>query len=165
MAMQAREKIDARWQPVLEDVFVKFGKGRTSLLPALEAIQGISGYIPGEAAALLGKTYKLPVAEIYSVLSFYGMLSARKKGQYIIRVCSSLSCRINHSLDLVNTIQKVLDIKPGGTSQDNNITLEVVDCLGLCDQAPAMMVNEKTYGNLTLGTLQNIILTLKDAGQ
>lgn len=165
MTMQAMEKVDARWQQALEDVFVRFGKGRTSLLPALEAIQSISGYIPGEAAALLGRTYRLPVAEIYSVMSFYGMLSARKKGQYIIRICSSLTCRINHSLDLVNTIQKVLDIKPGGTSQDYKFTLEVVDCLGLCDQSPAMMVNEKTYGNLTLGTLQNIILTLKNGGQ
>ena len=144
---------------------LRFGKERTSLLPSLEVIQETLSYIPEKSVAYLSETFHLPVAEIYSVISFYGMLTAKKKGKFVIRVCDSLSCHINHSIDVVKDIREILNIKPGETTPDEIFTLETVDCLGSCDQAPVMMVNEKLYGKLTRKTLKVILNDLKTGGR
>jgi len=149
------------WQDAVDATISRYGKTRTSLLYVLEAVQDTMGFIPEKAANYLSKIYRIPVAEIYSVLSFYGMLTVKKNGKYLIKVCDSLSCHLNHSAYLIKIIGEILEIKPGETSWDNEFTLETVDCLGLCDQAPVMVVNDKTFGKLTRKSLVNILNDLK----
>ena len=167
-----REKLTPQKQvkavePWLEGVDVainRFGKTRTSLLSSLEAIQDNLMYIPEKAVDYLSERYSLPKAEIYSVMSFYGMLTTEKRGKYVIRICDSLSCHINKSFDLEKYIWGILNIKPGQTTPDNKFTLEIVDCLGLCDQAPAMMVNRTIYGQLDVSKLMQILRQLQVKG-
>jgi NADH-quinone oxidoreductase subunit E len=152
------------WQEGVEAAINRFGKTRTSLLSSLEAIQDTLNFIPEEATDYLSEKYSLPVAEIYSVMSFYGMLTTEKKGKYVIRICDSLSCHINKSFDLEKYIWGILNIKPGKTTPDNKFTLEIVDCLGLCDQAPVMMVNQTIYGQLNVPKLMQILRQLQEKG-
>ena len=84
-----------------------------------------------------------------------------EQAKYIIRVCSSLPCHTSRSDDILKIIEKELGIKDGGTSQDKRFALEVVYCLGMCDHAPSMMINDKKYGDLTPEKARNIIKELK----
>jgi len=73
------------------------------------------------------------------------MFYTEPTGKYIIRVCDSLSCHINDSKDIVNTIQNYLGIEDGETTDNKKFTLEVVECLGHCGEGPVMMVNDNIY--------------------
>jgi NADH-quinone oxidoreductase subunit E len=161
---QKQIKAAEPWQEGVEAAINRFGKTRISLLSSLEAVQDSTNYIPEKAAVFLSDRYDLPVADIYSVLSFYGMLTTEKRGKYVIRICDSLSCHINKSFDLEKYIWGILNIKPGETTPDNKFTLEIVDCLGLCDQAPVMTVNQTIYGQLDVPKLMQILRQLQAQG-
>ncbi len=164
MTPQKQIKAAEPWREGVEAAIIRFGKTRTSLLSSLEAIQGTLSFIPEKAAEYLGEKYCMPVAEIYSVMSFYGMLSTERRGKYVIRICDSLSCHINKSFDLEKYIWGILNIKSGETTPDGKFTLEIVDCLGLCDQAPAIMVNQTIYGKLNISRLMNVLKQLQEKG-
>ncbi|HCP60548.1 MAG TPA: NADH-quinone oxidoreductase subunit NuoE [Dehalococcoidia bacterium] len=149
------------WEAKVGEVTEQRGKSRTALLPCLEAIQEVSGYIPQEAISYLRETLDVPAVDIYGVISFYGMLTTREQGKYVIRLCNSLPCFLNGSDTLLSAVERETKIKAGETSPDKKFTLEAVACLGLCDEAPAMMINDKTYGNLTEKTVREIIAGLE----
>ena len=139
----------ALWKTKVDEVTKQRGKARETLLPCLEAIQEVSGYIPQEAVSYLRENLDVPSVDIYGVITFYGMLTTKEQGKYVIRLCNSLPCYLNNSENMLEVIERELGIKAGETSPDKNFTLEVVPCLGLCDKAPAMMINDKIYENLT----------------
>ena len=148
-------------QDVIKTVLERYGRDRVSLLPCLKAIQETEGYISEESVTYLSSLYGIPAAEIYSVASFYGILATSPKGKYLIKVCSSLSCSVNQSQYLIHIIGILLNIRPGQTTPDNKFTLEVVDCLGLCDQAPVMLINDTVYGKLNDKQLKAILNDLR----
>jgi NADH-quinone oxidoreductase subunit E len=152
------------WQQKVDEVIAQRGKARSSLLPCLEVIQEINGYIPPKQVGYLRETLDMSATDIYGVISFYGMLTIKKQGKYIIRLCDSLPCNINHSENMLEVLEKELGVKSGQTTGDGKFTLELVSCLGLCDQAPAMMVNNSNYGNLTAEKIKQIINELKGRG-
>lgn len=150
-----------KWQKNIDEIIVQKGKTRVALLPCLEASQESDGYISPTAVSYLRDALDIPSADIYSVISFYSMLSTAKQGKYVIRLCNSLPCYINYSGNILAAIEEYLGIKAGQTTADNKFTLELVGCLGLCDQAPAIMINDKCYGNLTSAKVKQIISELK----
>jgi len=150
------------WRKGVEAAINRFGKTRTSLLSSLEAIQDALNFVPEEAAGYLAEIYNLPIAEIFSIMSFYGMLTTEKKGKYVIRICDSLSCHINQKDNLEKYIWGILNIKPGETTPDKKFSLEIVDCLGSCDEAPAMMVNNVIYGKMNTSKLLSILGQLQE---
>ncbi len=164
MIYQHSAKAYALWQKEVDIAVKRFGRTNTSLLSALESIQDTMKLIPEEAARYLSEIYGLPLANIYSVLSFYGMFTTEKKGKYVLRVCDSLSCHINQPDNLLKLIWGILNIRPGETTPDKKFSLEIVDCLGLCDQAPAMMVNNNIYGKLNTSGLMKILNELQEKG-
>ena len=116
---------------------------------------------PARGISYLRENLDVPSVDIYGVITFYGMLTSKEQGKYVIRLCDSLPCRLNNSEDILKVIEGELGIKAGGTSPDKKFTLEVVPCLGLCDIAPAMMINDKNYGDLNKEAPQKILAGLK----
>jgi len=149
------------WKTKVDEVLKKRGKSKEALLPCLEVIQKACGHIPQEAITYLREKLDVPSVDIYGVITFYGMLTTEEQGKYVIRICDSLPCYLNKSDGVLGVIEKELEIKAGETSADRKFTLEVVPCLGLCDKAPAMMVNDRIYGNLTEQSVKKIIAELK----
>jgi NADH:ubiquinone oxidoreductase subunit E len=149
------------WKTKVDEVLKKRGKSKETLLPCLEVIQKACGHIPQEAITYLRKNLDVPSIDIYGVITFYGMLTTKEQGKYVIRICDSLPCYLNKLDGVLGVIEKELGIEAGETSADRKFTLEVVPCLGLCDKAPAMMVNDKIYGNLTEQSVKKIIAELK----
>jgi len=92
----------------------------------------------------------LSIAQVYGVLSFYHMFSHRPRGKYVIRLCDSLSCRVLGSLDIYEYLVQELGIREEGVSGDGLFSIELVNCLGSCDTAPNMMVNDTLVPHLTI---------------
>jgi NADH-quinone oxidoreductase subunit E len=142
---------------LLRNILKKFEPKRENLLPILHYIQKMYAYIPEEAVVHIAEYVGTTPADIYGVITFYGLFSTSLKGKYIVRVCVSPPCVVMDTHVIVETIKKILKIKEGETTPDNLFTLELVSCLGLCDKAPAMMINNDIYGDLTSEKVKDIL--------
>ena len=131
------------------------------LLPMLQAVQAKFGYISETNAHYLSKKTGIPFSRIYGVITFYEMLYTEPKGKYIIRICNSPPCYLNNSLNLIRFLSLLLKIKSGETTKNKKFSLEITSCIGCCDKAPAMMINNKIYGNLDEKKIRKIISALK----
>lgn len=87
--------------------------------------------------------------EVYGVITFYEFLSTKPKGKYIIRLCQTISCNLAGKEAIGKTLERELGIKFGETSLDKKYTLEYANCIGMCDQSPALLVNEQVFTKLT----------------
>jgi NADH:ubiquinone oxidoreductase subunit E len=118
-------------------------------------------YIPDAEIQDIARKLKMPLSEADGVASFYSLFARTPRGQYVIRLCDSLSCRITGSMDILYHIKESLGIRNGETTQDGLFTLEIVNCLGSCDTAPNMMVNDVLYKNLNPDKVDVILSQLK----
>ena len=141
----------------LKEIIKGYQDRRQALLPCLHFIQGKEGCIEEEMMTFLAEELGVPRVEIYGVVSFYSMFSLKPQGKYVIRVCASLSCYLEGSNSILETLKEFLDIKPAQTTPDGKFTIEEVSCFGLCDKAPAMMINDREYGNSTSDKVKEII--------
>jgi NADH-quinone oxidoreductase E subunit len=132
----------------LQGIVVKH-EGQESLLSLLKEAQRRYGYLPEEFVIELAKSLDIPVGEVYGVGSFYSFLSTKPLGKNVIRVCHSLPCYLKNHQAIVEVIEERLGIKPGETTEDGKFSLQLTNCIGACDQAPAMMVNDTLHVNLT----------------
>ncbi|GAG38641.1 unnamed protein product, partial [marine sediment metagenome] len=113
--------------------------------------------LPENKIRELSKKIGIPVVEIYSTATFYSMLSAKKKGKKIIRICNSPSCYLNGSLNILEEAKKILGIDINQTTNDGKFTLELTSCIGCCDKAPAIMLNEELITNVTKEKLKELL--------
>jgi NADH:ubiquinone oxidoreductase subunit E len=133
----------------IEQLVKKYGNSRSSLLPILQDIQrkhkNVSDYAQQEVARVLD----IHPVEVYSVISFYSFLNTHQKGRNIVRLCQTITCDLAGKALVAQAIERELGIKFGETTKDNKITLEYVNCLGMCDQGPALLVNERVYAKVS----------------
>ena len=94
---------------------------------------------------------------VYGFITFYAMLSVKPHGKYIVRMCKSAPCHVRGAQEIVLALEDQLNIKMGETTEDGRFTLEYCPCLGICDVSPAIMINDKTYGDLTPDSVREII--------
>ena len=127
----------------------EYGNTRSALLTILHQVQKkhryISDYAQQEIARLLG----IQPVEVYSVISFYAFLNSKPKGRNIVRICKTVSCEMKNKEAIEKAIERELKIKIGETTKDKKFTVEYANCLGLCDVAPAMSINDRVYTKLT----------------
>jgi NADH-quinone oxidoreductase E subunit len=127
------------------------------LLVKLQELQDRFGCLSREHLVELAEVLSLPLSEVYGVATFYSFLATRPQGRHIIRICRSVPCYLQHSETAIETIEKELGIKPGQTSADGRFSLELVNCIGACDKAPAMLVNHDVHGELTPAKIATIL--------
>lgn len=129
--------------------------GRTMLLPALIEAQDRYGYIAKETAEQIGKALKVPLADVSGVIEFYSMLHDEPMGGKFLRICTSPSCVARGAHQLLHDVSDKFGLVPGRPNPEGEYFLEPVACLGLCDHAPAAMVEERWVGEASAGTLLN----------
>ncbi len=144
-----------------KEIIKEYKDKRQALLPCLHYIQQKHGYINEEMMTFLAEELSVPRVDIYGIVSFYSMFSLKPRGKHVIRICASLACYLEGSNDILKTLKELLEIKVGETTPDGKFTIEEVSCLGLCDRAPAMMINDREYGNLTSDKVKEIIESYK----
>lgn len=142
-------------------ILEKYDAKRENLVTAFQDIQEAEGYISPEAIAEVSKYFDISRADAYSVVSFYAQFKFKKPGKHIIKVCKGTACHVRGSGNLLSALEERLGIKEGETTLDGMVSLERVACLGACALAPAMVVDEKVYGRVTLAELDKILKGLK----
>jgi len=123
-------------------------RGRTALLPALQAAQSIYGYLPEPVAVEVGRLLGVPLADVYGVIDFYAMLYTQPTGKTLVQVCTDPACALAGGEQLLQNICRHLKIAPGEMSADGAYTVERAPCLGLCEHAPAALVGEHARGRI-----------------
>jgi NADH:ubiquinone oxidoreductase subunit E len=130
---------------------------RDQLLPILQAEHERSGYISEQFIEQTALSLDLSISDVYGVATFYHLLSVEPLGRNVIRVCKCVPCYLKSSQLVVETIQKELGISPGETTPDGKFSLQLTNCIGACDQAPAMLLNHDLYGCLTPARIVKIL--------
>ena len=133
----------------IELLVEKIGNDRSALLTILHEIQKKHRYISDYAQQEIARHLRIQPVEVYSVISFYAFLNSEPKGRNIVRICRTVSCEMKGKLALEKAIERELNIKIGETTKDKKFTVEFANCLGLCDVAPAMSINDRVYTRLT----------------
>ena len=128
-----------------------------ALMPALQAAQGIYGYLPEEVQKMIADALGVSRAEVYGVATFYSQFSLTPKGKYKIGVCLGTACYVKGSGEVYEELQKILGISGGGVTADGAFSLDATRCIGCCGLAPVMTVNEDVYGKLTVDSVAAII--------
>ena len=128
-----------------------------NLLPILKKAQGKSRYISPKFMANTAESLNLSVSDVYGVSTFYSFLSTTQLGANVIRICKSLPCYLKGSEMILKSIEDSIGIKPGETTGDKKFSLELANCIGACDRAPAMLVNDEVHGNLTPRKISRIL--------
>lgn len=116
-------------------------QGRAGMLPALQAVQAMFGYIPQEAAEAVGKSLGVPLVDVYGVIEFYTMLYSQPVGRIVFQVCTDPPCQFAGGEGVLQSVCRQLGLHPGETSADGATTVERATCLGLCAHAPAALSN------------------------
>jgi NADH-quinone oxidoreductase subunit E len=130
---------------------------RGELLKRLQATQAKSACLSRETIAELAESLGLSIGEVYGVASFYSFLSTRPQGRNIIRICKSLPCLLKYAEVIIESVRKELGIGPGETTADGRFSFELTNCIGACDKAPAMMINNDVHGDLTPKKIAKIL--------
>jgi NADH:ubiquinone oxidoreductase subunit E len=109
----------------------------------------VYGYVPDHAVGELADELGIPVVEVYAAATFYRALALKPTGKHVIRLCKSLPCYLKHNQPVIDAVGRELGIVAGRTSHDGLFSLELVDCIGACDKAPAMLIDDDVFGDLT----------------
>jgi NADH-quinone oxidoreductase subunit E len=134
------------------------GRNASRLIPILQAVQGEYRYLPEEILTFIATSLGIPPAKVFGVATFYSLFTLKPKGKYIIRVCNGTACHVKKSMDLHAALCEKLNLgETEDTTADMLFTLETVNCLGACGLAPAMIVNDEAYGQLTPDRARAII--------
>ncbi|MBI5102086.1 MAG: NAD(P)H-dependent oxidoreductase subunit E [Nitrospirae bacterium] len=137
-------------------------KKRGVLIHAFQKIQEEYSYLPGDVLKELAKKLSLPLAEIYSVASFYKQFHFSPRGRKVVRVCTGTACHVRGAAKVLSALEKEFSIKDGETTADLAMTLETVGCVGCCGLAPVATVNEDVVGDIGKKKLHDLINSIKE---
>ncbi|MDR2697508.1 MAG: NADH-quinone oxidoreductase subunit NuoE [Holophagales bacterium] len=127
------------------------------LIPMLQASQESYGYVPPDAIERISYVMGIPEAEIYGVITFYKQFRLKPLGRHIVRLCKGTACHVVGAETIGQVISDELNVAPDETTEDGIFTYMVVACLGCCSLAPAMMIDNQTYGRLTPQTTRKLL--------
>jgi [NiFe] hydrogenase diaphorase moiety large subunit len=153
MLMTDRERLAGEIQALAE----KHGKCRTALIPMVQEIKRKYGKIDSYAMQVVADQLGIHPVEVYSVVSFYAFLGSEAHGKYIIRLCRTISCDMQGKDRVKRQLENDLGIAFGQTTADGKFSLEWANCMGMCDQGPAMLVNDKLYTRVTPEKVHEIL--------
>jgi NADH-quinone oxidoreductase subunit E len=139
-----------------KDMVIQHDKHK-NLLVLIRKGQDTYGYLPEEYMVELAKSLNISLSEVYGTATFYSFLCTTVQGRNIIRVCKSIPCFLKNYRVIAETIENKLGIRPGETTADGRFSFHLTNCIGACDRAPAMMVNNDVHVDLTPEKISRIL--------
>lgn len=138
-------------------------KDASALIPMLQDIQDVHGYLPEPELQKVSKYSSLPMSRIYGVATFYNQFRLQPLGKYVIRVCRGTACHVKGSFDILTTLETELGIKAGETTKDLLFSIETVACIGACSIAPVIAIGDEFYGKLDSKKIKQLLRDLRKA--
>ena len=155
--MRWAEEISREEWGKIDQVIDKYRERYGALIPVLKEVQDICGYLPKKVQHQIAQGLQLPSSQVYGVVSFYAFFTTIPRGRYIIRVCLGTACYVKGSKQILDNLQRELDVEVGGITRDRKYSLEAVRCLGACGLAPVLVVGHDTYGMVNPGKAIEIV--------
>ncbi len=137
------------------------GRERENLLMLLKYTQKEHTHLSRESIIDVAQSIDIPVNDVYGVATFYSFLSTRGQGRNVIRICKSVPCYLKDMQVIIESVADEIGIIPGEATADGRFSFELTNCIGACDQAPAMLVNDDVHGYLTPGKISQILNSYK----
>jgi [NiFe] hydrogenase diaphorase moiety large subunit len=153
MLMTERERLVEELRALVDS----FEGNRTALLPVLQTVQKKYRHVSDYAMQVLADLLRIHPVEVYSVVSFYSFLDHKPKGQFVIRLCRTISCDMQHKDRVARQLETDLGIRFGETTPDGKFSLEWAHCIGMCDQGPALLVNDGVHTHVTPERVHDIL--------
>jgi [NiFe] hydrogenase diaphorase moiety large subunit len=141
----------------------QFGGTRSALIPILHEVQRGYGYISTVAVQYIAESLNVLPVQVDGVVSFYSFFNRKPKGRFVIRLCGTISCDMQGKDKVAKQLENEVGARFGETSADGLFTLEWTQCIGMCDQGPALIVNDRIYTRVTPFKVSSIISELKKA--
>ena len=140
----------------IDEIIDRYQEEKTPLMAILEDVSQIYGYLPKDVLERISHKTGIPSSKIYGVATFYSFFETKPVGRFVIRICKNAPCHVLGATDVLAAVKRELGVKEGETTKNGLFTLEVTSCLGVCGVAPAMMINDITYGNLNAERIREI---------
>lgn len=137
------------------------GRERSSLLPLLQEIKARYHVISDFAMQSVADILDIHPAEVYGVVTFYAFLNERYHGSYVVRLCRTISCAMAGTMRVARQLENDLGIRFDETTKDGMFTLEYANCLGMCDQAPALLINDEVFVHVTPEQVSLILIACR----
>ena len=145
----------------VKDLIREYGNSRKNLLPILQAVVEKDRYLSESVILKIAEETKIPAAHVYGMASFYTFLDIVPRGKYVIRICKTITCAMKGKNQILLALEDFLKIKLGETTPDKLFTILETNCLGWCHKAPAMLVNDDIYTELTPNMVVDILSSYK----
>jgi len=132
----------------IDSIIARYREQRWGLIPLIQEIQGVFGYIPPEAIPSIASALGLFPSQIQGVITFYAQFYSAPRGKNIVRVCRGTACHVRGAKTILKLVKQELGIDEGETTPDYEYSLETVACIGCCAIAPNVVINNATYGQM-----------------
>jgi NADH-quinone oxidoreductase subunit E len=133
---------------LMDPVFEKYRDQKGALIPILQNAQAIYGYLPPEVLQLIGKQLGIALSQVYGVATFYSQFYLERRGRHVLRLCDGTACHVKGTRALLNAISEEFGVNPTETTEDGELTLEIVYCLGSCALAPVAVLDDQVMGRM-----------------
>jgi NADH-quinone oxidoreductase E subunit len=143
------------------ELIALYPEARSALIPILHIAQEQDGYLTGDAMAHAAQLLGLTAAEVRGTATFYDMLFTEPVGKYLISICTNIACLLNGGYELLEHAERRLGIRAGGHTGDGQFTLEEVECIALCGNAPCLTVNWRFFGDVTNDRFDRLVEDLQ----
>jgi NADH:ubiquinone oxidoreductase subunit E len=149
-------------ETMIENEFVKqladkYGRTRDSLMPILQELVVENNFLSKQDMIDVARELDISAADVFGTATFYTFLDTEVRGKYVIRICKTISCAMKGKNEILATIEEILKVKIGETSADRKFSLLEANCIGWCHKAPAMLINDTPYTELTPSKVTEIL--------
>ena len=144
------------------DIIAPFKEIRGGIIEAFHAIQETYRQIPPTALKEIAAAFDMTEAEVYGIASFYNYFSFYQQGKYVIMICRSAPCHIAGSEEIIKTLERTLGIPMGGTTEDGKFSLVWAECIGQCQDAPALMLGKEILTGIKAKGIRERVLALME---
>ncbi|HEY77333.1 MAG TPA: NAD(P)H-dependent oxidoreductase subunit E [Thermoflexia bacterium] len=133
---------------LMTPVFEEYGAQKGALIPILQKAQGIYGYLPPQVLKLIADRLRIPLSKVYGVATFYSQFYLERRGRHVLQMCDGTACHVKGTPSLIDAVRREFHVEPGGTTEDGELTVEVVYCLGSCALAPVAVLDGQVMGRV-----------------
>ena len=144
-----------------KEIMGRFPRVRSALIPLLHLAQEQDGHVTDDAMAHIAELIGITPAEVYGTASFYEMFKFEPVGRYCVNVCTNIACQLDGAWELLEHAEERLGVKAGGTTADGMFTLEDVECIAACTEAPALQVNYRYRYKVTNADFDRLLDDLR----
>lgn len=155
------QELQSKLLPIIE----RYRGKRGAVIPVLQETQEVFGYLPREVLIFIANELSVPLAEVYSVVSFYSQFTTVPVGRHRLEICTGTACYVKGSQKLLEQLKEKLHLEPGKISRDGRFSLATTRCVGACSAAPVLKIGEDLHGQFTVEKIDQLLdkLTRQDS--